>query len=189
MPRLVVVLLLLLALPVRANLGDTVADCVKRYGKPGAFTEANAKVPFGTMVFAAGPYQLIVFLNDTVEVGARVSKKDKTAFTPDEMKTIMDADAPTPWVSTPSADPTCLTWSRDDKATVLYDQNAKMLIFTSPQMAAILQAKAPPLSAAITTPAPPHPNVTIAPPIATPWNLISTNAAPTNAPSSAPLPQ
>ena len=71
MPRLAVALLLLAILPARANLGETLADCVKRYGKPLAFTEAGAKSPFGTLIFIAGPYQMIIFLSNGVEVGAR----------------------------------------------------------------------------------------------------------------------
>lgn len=155
MRRFAVVLLVLLTLPARANLGDSVAQCVKRYGKPVAFSEANGKNPFGTMVFVAGGYQLIVFLMDNAEVGARVSKTDKTAFTDAEMKTIMNADDATPWNPTPSADPACLQWSRKDNATVLYDTDKKMLIFTSPAMATALHIKPP---------APPPPPPPLPPP-------------------------
>ncbi len=162
--RLALVLLLPLALPARANLGESVVDCVKRYGKPMAFSEAGAKNPFGTMVFIAGPYQLLVFLSDTVEVGARVTKKDKSAFTDAEMKTIMDADASTPWIPAASTDPTCLQWTRADQATVLYDKDKKILIFTSPQMADAMKSRPPPAPAAATPPAPPRPPVPLAPP-------------------------
>ena len=111
-------------------------QCVKRYGKPIGFSEANAKAPFGTLVFAAGKYTLVVFLLETKEVGARVSKTDKSAFTDAEMKTIMDADADaqSPWTSTPSTDPGCIEWTRGDKATVLYDKDKHMLIFTTGAM-------------------------------------------------------
>ena len=87
--RLAAVILLLLTLPVRANLGENVAELTKRYGKFYNFTEANAKTPFGTIAFIAGPYEMIVFLYQGVEVGARVSKRDKSAFNPDEIKTII----------------------------------------------------------------------------------------------------
>jgi len=134
--RTVIILFVLLSLPVRANLGDTVEQCVKRYGKPNGFSEAGAKTPFGTMAFTATKYTLIVFLLDTKEVGARVSKTDKSAFTDDELKTIMNADSDpaSPWTSTPSPDPSSLMWTRGDKATVLYDKDKHMLIFTSVAM-------------------------------------------------------
>ncbi len=53
-----------------------------------------------------------------------------------EMKTILDADSgASPWVSTTSSDPTSLSWSRSDKATVIYDKDKHVLIFTSEAMA------------------------------------------------------
>ena len=182
MLRLTAVVLLLLVLPARANLGDTVADCVKRYGKPQSFTEPNAGTPFGTLSFIAGPYVMIVFLYNTVEVGARVSKKDKSAFTPEEMKTIMAADAPTPWVLTPSSDPTSLEWTRADKASVTYDTAAKMLIFTTPDMVKDLHNFSGPSTESIyaTNAAPARPQGNFAPAAPTPWNVAppATNAAP-----------
>src|ERR1700748_981747 len=99
MLRCAVLLLLLALLPARANIGENVTDLVKRYGKPAGFSEASSTNPFGTLIFVAGPYQMIIFLADNVEVGARVSKKDKSAFSPDEVQTILNADAPTPWTS------------------------------------------------------------------------------------------
>ena len=144
MRRLAFLLLILLSLPLRANLGETLTQCVTRYGRPSGYGEADAKVPFGKVVFSAAGYNLLIFLIKDVEVGARVSKTDKSAFTDAEMKTIMDADATSPWVTTTSADPTCLQWARGDKATVLYDTAKHMLIFTSDEMAKALQAPAPP---------------------------------------------
>ena len=165
MLRLAVAVLLLLVVPARANLGDVVGDCVKRYGRPQTFTEANPNTPFGTLVFVAGPYGLIVFLHGDIEVGARVSKKDKTAFTPAEMKTIMDADAPTPWIPKPSSDPNTQEWTRADNATVTYDTAAKMLIFTTPEMVKELHAPPP----APETNAPPRPDGNFVPAAPTPW--------------------
>jgi hypothetical protein len=134
--RSAIILLFLLTIPLRANLGETVEQCVKRYGKPIGYSEASAKSPFGTVVFTATGYTLIVFLINDKEVGARVSKLDKSAFTDAEMKTIMGADlAGSEWTSAPSDDPTCLQWTRGDKATVLYDKEKHMLIFTSEEMA------------------------------------------------------
>jgi hypothetical protein len=144
MLRFAIIFFTLLTLPLRANLGETVEQCVKRYGKPVGFSEAGPKSPFGTIVFTATGYTLIVFLIDNKEVGARVSKVDKSAFTDAERQNIMgaDSDAASPWTSTPSPDPTCLTWTRGDKATVLYDQVNHMLIFTSHEMASALKAPA-----------------------------------------------
>jgi len=144
MLRTAIVFFALLTIPLRANLGETVEQCVKRYGKPVGFTEAGAKSPFGTLGFTAGGYTLIVFLLNTKEVGARVSKVDKSAFTDAEMKNIMDADSnESPWTPTPSSDPTCLEWTRADQATVLYDKAKHMLIFTSEEMADALKAAPP----------------------------------------------
>jgi hypothetical protein len=136
MLRAAIFLFCLLTIPLRANLGETVAQCVARYGKPVGYSEAHAQFPFGTVAFTAGSYTLIIFLMDTTEVGARVSKVDKSAFTDDEIKTILNADSATaPWISTTSDDPTCLKWGRNDKATVLYDKKNHVLIFTSEKMA------------------------------------------------------
>jgi hypothetical protein len=133
--RFAIIFLSLLTIPSRANLGETVEQCVKRYGKPIGFSEANSKFPFGTVAFQATGYTLVVFLLNNTEVGARVSKVDKSAFTDAEMKTIMDADSEgAPWTSTASDDPTCLRWIRADKATLLYDKEKHMLIFTSTDM-------------------------------------------------------
>jgi len=153
--RFAIVFFALLTMPLRANLGDTVAECVARYGKPIGFTEANAQFPFGTLGFAAADYTLVVFLLGTKEVGARVSKQNKSAFTPAEMQNIMAADtAGLQWISTPSADPTCLTWTRGDKATVLYDKQKYVLIFTSPEMANALH-QPPPAKPTVKPVAPP----------------------------------
>jgi hypothetical protein len=96
---------------------------------------SQRQVPFGTVVFTATGYTLIVFLINNKEVGARVSKVDKSAFTDAEMKTSWAPIWRVPWTPTPSDDPTCLRWIRGDKATVLYDKEKHMLIFTSEEMA------------------------------------------------------
>jgi hypothetical protein len=136
MLRSAIILLCLLTVPLRANLGETVGQCMARYGKPVGYSEASAKSPFGTVAFTATGYTLIVFLINNKEVGARVSKLDKSAFTDAEMQTIMGADSVgLSWTSMPSDDPTCMRWTRGDKATVLYDKVKHMLIFTSEEMA------------------------------------------------------
>jgi len=134
--RYAIILFSLLTIPLRANLGETVKQCVTRYGVPVGYSEAGAKSPFGTVAFTAGGYTLLIFLINDKEVGARVAKLDKSAFTDAELKNIMGADsAGSSWTSTPSGDPTCLQWTRGDKATVLYDKVKHMLIFTSEEMA------------------------------------------------------
>ena len=139
--RSALVLFTLLTVPLRANLGETVKECVTRYGTPVGYSEASAKVPFGTIVFSATGYTLIVFLLNDKEVGARISKQDKSAFTDTERQNIMNADlAGSTWTSAPSDDPTCLRWIRGDKATVLYDKVNRVLIFTSPDMAQALHS-------------------------------------------------
>jgi hypothetical protein len=149
MLRSAIIFFTLLTIPLRANLGESVQQCVKRYGKPIGFSEVGSKSPFGTLVFTATGYTLMVFLINNKEVGARVSKVDKSAFTDAEMKTIMDADsANTSWIPISSNDPTCLQWSRADKTTVLYDKEKRLLIFTSEEMANALHAAAPTPSAA-----------------------------------------
>jgi hypothetical protein len=130
----------LLLLPARANLGETVAQSVARYGSPTSYAEASAKMPFGSVVFKAGPYELVIFILNDKEVGARVSKGDKSAFSDSEMQTIMGAETGGDWVPTPSSDPTTLQWSRSDHATVLYDKTKRVLILTSPAMAEALKA-------------------------------------------------
>src|ERR1700760_2462765 len=91
-------LLLLLMLPARANLGEPLKDCVQRYGSPVGYSEATGANPFGTVVFSAGPYTLVVFVLKNVEVGARVSKTDKSAFADSELQNILNADTkPGPW--------------------------------------------------------------------------------------------
>jgi hypothetical protein len=125
----------------RANLGDTVEQIVARYGKPTGHSEANANSPFGTILFQAGGYELVLFILENHEVGARVSKSDKSAFTDAEMQTIMANDLNgSTWTPVASGDPTCLRWARGDKATVLYDREKHMLIFTSDEMAQALHA-------------------------------------------------
>ena len=151
--RIAILLFSLLLLPARANLGETVAQCVARYGRPVGYSEANSKSPFGTVAFSAAGYTLIVFLISDKEVGARVSKQDKSAFSDTEMKNIMNVDSDgSPWTVTVSPDPTCLTWNRADKATALYDKDKHVLIITSREMDAALHAAAPPSG---TTPPPP----------------------------------
>ena len=130
-------------IPLRANLGETVEQCVVRYGRPVGYAEANAKTPFGAVAFSATGYTLLVFVVNNKEVGARVSKLDKSAFSDAEMKTIMGADlAGSEWTPAPSSDPACLQWVRGDKATVLYDKEKHMLMFTSQQMASAIHAPA-----------------------------------------------
>jgi hypothetical protein len=143
MRRTLLSLLLLVVQPLSAsaNLGETVAQCVARYGGPVRYTEANAKLPFGTITFVAGGYGLLIFVLNGKEVGARVSKASKDPFSDTEMQTIMNADlGGSTWTPTPSSDPTCLTWTRADHATVLYDKDKHMLMLTSPEMAAALHS-------------------------------------------------
>lgn len=155
MLRFAIVLLTLLTIPARANLGETVAQCVARYGVPVGYSEANAKFPFGTVAFSATGYTLIVFLVGDKEVGARVSKQDKSAFSPAELQNIMGADSNgSPWAVTASSDPTCLRWTRADQATVLYDKDKHVLIFTSKQMAEAVHRAPAPAPATATPPAP-----------------------------------
>ncbi len=138
----IAILLVLLSVPLRANLGETVAQCVARYGRPNGYAEAKPNFPFGTMVFRAGGFDLIVFLSNNVEVGARVSKSDKSVLNDVEMQNIMSADAgPGAWTSTPSSDPDNLTWVRPDKSTVTYDKVKHILIFATPEMTAMVGAK------------------------------------------------
>jgi hypothetical protein len=148
----ILLLLVVLTIPLRANIGETVAECAKRYGRPIGYSEASAKSPFGTLIFVASKYTLIVFLMGDKEVGARVSKTDKSAFTDAEMQTIMqaDSDPQAPWTSMPSTDPTCLQWARADKSTIIYDKDKHMLIFTSPEMANAIR-QMPPEPAATTS--------------------------------------
>jgi hypothetical protein len=126
------ILFALSTIPSRANLGETVEQCVARYGRPLGFSEASKTSPFGTLVFTASGYTLVVFLINTKEVGARVTKLDKSAFTADSTGT--------PWTPTTSDDPTCLQWIRADKATVLYDKAKHALLFSSEEMADAVKA-------------------------------------------------
>jgi predicted lipoprotein with Yx(FWY)xxD motif len=122
-------------------LGETVEQTIHRYGKPTGFTEASAKTPFGTILFTASGYELVLFILNNKEVGARVSKLDKSTFTDIEMQNIMSSDSnESKWTSVASTDPSCLQWSRSDKATVLYDKDKRMLIFTSDEMIQALHA-------------------------------------------------
>ena len=188
--RYAVVFLVLLTLPLRANLGETVDQCVKRYGKPAGFSEPNSTRPFGTLVFVAGDYSLVIFLLNNVEVGARVAKSDKSAFSDADFKTVMTADASTPWKTTKSPDPTSLTWSRADKATALYDKDKHLLIFTSPAMAEAMhriEAKppAPAGPAPVSTPAPVPASGRVYAPAPTSTSVFP----PPSAPSTSPAPE
>ncbi len=135
--RLVFCLCLVAMIPLRATIGDSVAQCVKRYGKPIGYSEASPNNPFGTLVFSAAGFQLVVFLIGENEVGARISKTNKSAFTDDEMKNIMNAegDPQSPWTPKTSDDPTCLEWTRADKSRLIYDKVNHILMVTSSAMA------------------------------------------------------
>ncbi len=192
--RYAVVLLVLVALPLRANLGESVEQCVKRYGKPTGYSEPSPKQPFGTLVFVAGDYTLVIFLLNNAEVGARVSKSDKSVFSDAELKTVMEADAPAPWETTKSSDPACLTWARADKATALYDKDRHLLIFTSPTMADAVRRQeanppAPAGPAPVSTPSPaPAPVYSSGRVFAPASNSTSAFPPPTPTPSPAPAP-
>lgn len=155
MRRIISLLLVfsLFAAPARANLGETVKQCIARYGRPNGYSEAGPKSPFGTVVFVAGGFVLVLFIYQEKEVGARVSKADKSAFSDADMQSIMDADtAGSSWTSIKSDDPTCLAWQRGDKAKVLYDKIQHMLIFSSPAMMDVLHgASAGPASAGLSS--------------------------------------
>jgi hypothetical protein len=141
MHRYVIILFLscFLALPAQANLGETLAQCVARYGKPVHYSEATEKIPFGTLTFEAAGYALIVFILNDKEVGARISKMDKSAFSDVELQNIKASDSGgSQWISSPSDDPACLQWSRNDHATVLYDKEKHMVLFTTVEMSQAL---------------------------------------------------
>jgi len=139
--RASLILLVLLALPLRANLGENVKQLVTRYGTPSGYSEATPSFPFGTVSFTASGITLIVFLIGDKEVGAKVFKTDKSALSEAERQSIMSADqGGSQWKSVPSSDPGTLTWIRSDKATALYDTQKFVLIFTSDEMAKAVQA-------------------------------------------------
>ena len=140
--RLPLILLFdILFIPARANLNETIEQLIVRYGKPDGYAEANAKTPFGNILFKAGAYELVVFILNNKEVGARVSKVDKSPFSSDEIQAIMAAETSSAkWVPTPSTDPSMIQWSRSDHATASYDKDKHMLLFTSDTMAQVIQA-------------------------------------------------
>jgi hypothetical protein len=148
--RSIAILLCLTIIPAQANLGETVKQLVSRYGTPVNFAEPNPNFPFGTIVFSASGIKLVVFLVGDKEVGAKVFKTDKSAFSDAERESIMSTDGGSQWVSTTSTDTTTLQWSRADHATAMYDKQKNMLIFTSDEMAQALKtaettgAKPPP---------------------------------------------
>ena len=169
MMRVLVFFFCLFVIPLRANLGETVEQCVARYGVPIGYSEANPKSPFGTVAFAAGGYTLVVFVLNNHEVGARVSKQNKSAFSDAELKTIMAADAGgSSWTSTTSPDPTCISWTRSDRANVLYDKDKHVLIFTAKAMADALHS----------LPLPPATHPAAASPVAGPQAVAPKPAAP-----------
>ena len=131
------------AVPGRANLGETIKQVVARYGNPLGYAEASAKSPFGNILFKENGYQLVLFVLNDREVGARMSKMDKSAFSDAEIQFIMTNDSNgSAWSPVASTDPSCLQWTRADKATVLYDKDKHLLIFTSDEMAQALHATA-----------------------------------------------
>jgi hypothetical protein len=139
-------------MPGRANLGETIKQIVVRYGNPVGYAEASAKSPFGNVVFKEGGYDLILFILNGKEVGARMSKTDKGPISEPEIEFIMSGDSDgTKWTSVPSNDPSCLQWTRGDKATVLYDRDKHLLLFTSDEMAQALKQPAAPLKPAPTS--------------------------------------
>jgi hypothetical protein len=188
--RSALIFLCLLTLPLRANLGETVAQCVARYGKPVGFSEAGAKNPFGTLVFSATGYTLVVFLLNTREVGARVSKSDKSEFAPAEMQNIMSADTGgSAWTPTTSDDPSTLRWIRADKATVLYDKEKHVVIFTSLEMANALHGSSPPPTTASEPASSSAPDQAPAPaPVIPPRTIPVAPAPPTQWPTASPAP-
>jgi hypothetical protein len=139
MPGRLFFLVLILAgtlLPARANLGETVEQLVARYGKPTGYSEAGPQSPFGHLLFRVRPYELVLFILNNQEVGARVSKVDKTDFSAAEMQTIIDAETGGgPWTPAPSPDPGEIHWARADHATFIYDKQKHMLLLTSDAMA------------------------------------------------------
>jgi len=139
--RAFAIILTLLTLPLRANLGENVKQLVTRYGTPSGYTEVTPNFPFGTVTFIAGGITLTVFLIGDKEVGAKVFKTDHSALSEAERQSIMATDqGGSQWKSVPSSDPGTLTWTRSDKATALYDTQKFVLIFTSEEMAKAVQA-------------------------------------------------
>jgi hypothetical protein len=128
--------------PAQANLGETVAQIVARYGHPSGYAEASAASPFGRVVFSAGGYEMVIFLYDNKEVGARISKTDKSPFSDADMQNIMANDLDgSKWSPVASTDPSCLQWTRNDKATVLYDKDNHTLMFTSQAMTDVIASQ------------------------------------------------
>lgn len=139
---LLVVCFLLLSLPSRANLRETVEQCVARYGKPTGYSEADAKNPFGTLLFKANGYLLTLFILNNVEVGARVAKIDKSNLTQAEIETILAADSGgLKWTSEPSDNPSDAKWSRSDNAIAVYNSSIHVLSFTTFEMGEAIQAQ------------------------------------------------
>jgi hypothetical protein len=91
----------------------------------------------------------------------------------------MDSDAPTPWKVAPTKQPQTSAWQRDDGATLYYDYQAKMMIFTSRAMADALKQAA--TVSPIVNMRPTLTNAAPMPkdaPVAAPATPASTNAGP-----------
>ncbi len=184
---LILSLSILITIPARANLGEDVKSLVARYGAPKNYSEAHPGFPFGTLIFAASGITLIVFLEDEKEVGAKVFKTNGKPFSDEERQAIMATDGGSQWVEGPNPDATTRQWSRPDKATVMYDSEKNLIIFTSAEMAKAVdsithasagQAASPAAPAAPVPSAPAYPIAPAAPSAFPSPTVPTTPAAP-----------
>lgn len=131
---LIVFIIVVLMIPSQAKIGETLDQCVKRYGTPLMDNVMDAKAPFRILIFkSTGYFQKTYFLNN-VEVCVRYSKEDQSELSEQEITAILDLELEKglEWNDPLPTEDFRIIWVRSDfKGAAIYFKALRILHISS----------------------------------------------------------
>jgi hypothetical protein len=130
---LLVIALLSSALPSNARLGETLEQCVARYGNPVTPMDVadSSGGKKGQAIFEKNGYSIAIAFLGGISESEMFSKDDKSAFTDTEKDTILNANAENLRWSLSTEPSVNDNWIREDDARAIYDRFGRTLLLAT----------------------------------------------------------
>jgi hypothetical protein len=136
--RLLMIAFALSIVPCRAELGETMDQCIARYGQPVPQDTTPPGLPGKSVTFKKNGYVIMVAFLKGIAGFETIFKEDESELSDKEIEAILQADvAGGKWgkpeqLNLPHAKE---MWSRDDGATAVYEPMKHGLVLVSKQYA------------------------------------------------------
>ncbi len=138
----VLFVILVVALPARARLGETEDQCIARYGTPTEILDADkAQVPYRTLNFIKGNYNVgAAFIDGHCECLC-IQRTDNSDLSDNEIQILLDANSDGHTWKKSTETSVYHQWLRDDGTLAHYDTDRHMLALMSKVFIANMAAK------------------------------------------------